>query len=124
MHEVSVMSSIIRCVLEELNHYRVKRVKELNMVVGELTFLGEDQLRFAYEILTKGTLLEGAELIIEKEEVIIRCPACGFEGPANRMTDESFHFMTPVLACPICNNHAEIVKGKSCSVTSIRVEEY
>ena len=50
MHEVSVMSSIIEQVLNELDKHEVERVEEVELVVGELTFLGHEQLLFAYEI--------------------------------------------------------------------------
>ena len=43
MHEVSVMSSIIDSVLEELKGYQVERVEEVDLTIGALTFLGEEQ---------------------------------------------------------------------------------
>ncbi|MBC7107718.1 MAG: hydrogenase maturation nickel metallochaperone HypA [Methanomassiliicoccales archaeon] len=123
MHEVSVMSDIINAVLGQLGHYEIEKVEEVVLVVGELTFLGEEQLRFAFEILSKGTILEGAELIIETEKAILRCPSCGFEGPPEHIGDGTFHFSIPILSCPKCGNQADIIKGKCCGVTSVKVVE-
>ena len=57
MHEVSVMSGIVESVLKELEKHDVLRVEEVLLTLGELTFLGEEQLQFAYEIITRDTLL-------------------------------------------------------------------
>lgn len=44
MHEVSVMSSIIEAVLKELNKYDIESVEEVYLTVGEMTYLGSEQL--------------------------------------------------------------------------------
>jgi len=123
MHEVAIMSSIIEAVLAELDGHEVERVEEVTLVVGELTFLGEEQLRFAFDVLSRGTILEGASLRMEKEELSVKCPACGYEGKADYVEDSAFHYSIPVLACPRCGGRVEVLKGKSCGVSSLRVVE-
>ena len=71
MHEVSIISSIIDSVLVELGKHQVEKVEEVYLTLGSLTFLGEDQLEFAYDVLSKGTKLDGSKLVIEKEDVEI-----------------------------------------------------
>ncbi|MFA5312010.1 MAG: hydrogenase maturation nickel metallochaperone HypA [Methanomassiliicoccales archaeon] len=121
MHEVSVMSSILESVKNELDSHTFDKVEELVLVVGELTFLGKDQLDFAYEILTRGTVLEGSKLVIEDEAVEVRCDPCGYQGPAEYLSDESFHSNIPKLTCPKCGLSVQVLKGKSCRVTSVKV---
>lgn len=123
MHEVSVMSSILDSVLEELKKYRVEKVEAVYLTIGELTFLGEDQLRFAFEVLTKGTILEGAELVVDREAVEVRCRGCGYAGKAEYLEDEMYHLQVPTLSCPRCGKGVEAVKGKSCMVRSVKVVE-
>jgi hydrogenase nickel incorporation protein HypA/HybF len=123
MHEVSVMSSIIENVQQALTGHKYERVEEVNLVVGELTYLGKDQLEFAYEVLTRGTDLEGSKLVIEDEKVEVSCPQCGYSGPANYIGDESYHANVPSLYCPACQAHAKVVKGKSCRISSVKVVE-
>ena len=122
MHEVSVMSSMIDAVLEELGKHQVERVEEVYLTLGSLTFLGEEQLEFAYDILIKGTLLDGSRLIIEKEDVVIRCLSCDYQGPPDKIEGD-FHGMIPILQCPKCGEDVELISGKSCTVRSIRVVE-
>lgn len=120
MHEVSIISSIIDSVVSELEKHQVEKVEEVYLTLGSLTFLGEDQLLFAYDVLSKGTKLDGSKLVIEKEGVEVRCRSCDYRGePVNIEGD--FHGMIPVLQCPRCGEDVEVIKGKSCTVRSIRV---
>ena len=123
MHEVSVMSSILESVLEELKKHRVQKVDEVLLTIGELTFLGEDQLRFAFEVLTKGTILEGSVLTIDHEPVEVRCTACGYQGEAEHLQDEVYHTQVPTLNCPRCGQRVEVTRGRSCLVRSVKVVE-
>jgi hydrogenase nickel incorporation protein HypA/HybF len=121
MHEVSVMTSILESVKDELESHSYDKVEELVLVVGELTYLGKDQLEFAYEVLTRGTDLEGSKLVIMDEPVEIKCEPCGYQGPAEYLSDESFHYNVPMLTCPKCGSGVKVLKGKSCRVTSVKV---
>jgi hydrogenase nickel incorporation protein HypA/HybF len=123
MHEVSVMSGIIEGVLAELAKHDVEKVEEVTLVIGESTFLGRDQMEFAFEILSKGTALEGATLVIEDEPVEVECPTCHFSGKADMIQGPDFHVMVPKLNCPRCGNNAAMTKGRSCRVSSIKVVE-
>jgi hydrogenase nickel incorporation protein HypA/HybF len=123
MHEVSVMSGIIEGVLEELSKHDVEKVEEVTLVIGESTFLGRDQMEFAFEILSKGTPLEGAQLIIEDEPVEVECPSCHYSGKAEMIQGPDFHVMVPKLNCPSCGKNANMTKGRSCRVASIKVVE-
>jgi hydrogenase nickel incorporation protein HypA/HybF len=123
MHEVAVMSSILEAVREELKKHHILKVEEVLLAVGEMTFLGVDQLNFAFEVLTKGTDLDGSTLVIEKEEVEVSCLSCGYRGRAAYHEDEMYHSQIPTLNCPTCGKRVQIIKGKSCMVRSIKVVE-
>ncbi|HDI10523.1 MAG TPA: hydrogenase maturation nickel metallochaperone HypA, partial [Euryarchaeota archaeon] len=60
MHEFSVMERTVRRILERLNGENYERVLKVRMVVGELTHLSEEQMKFSFQVLTKGTPLEGS----------------------------------------------------------------
>lgn len=117
------MSGLVQAVLSELRKHDVERVEEVDLLVGKLTFLGHDQLRFAFEILVQGTVLEGARLEIDEEEAEILCRSCGYEGPVDYLEDPSFHQSIPSLLCPKCQGRADVTRGGGCSITSLRVVE-
>jgi hydrogenase nickel incorporation protein HypA/HybF len=121
VHEVSVMASIVEAVLEELKRHDVEKVEEVNMVIGELTFLGKDQLEFAYEIVTRGTILEGSKLVMSDEKVQVRCRSCGYAGDVDYISGGGHDHLIPNLSCPKCGGGVDVTKGKSCAVTSLKV---
>lgn len=114
------MASIVEAVLSELQKHDVEKVEDVDMVVGELTFLGHEQLEFAYGVLTKDTLLEGSKLVISEEKLEVRCASCGYTGGVQYLDGGRDH-LVPDLSCPACGGRVEVVKGKSCSVTSLKV---
>ena len=124
MHEVSVVSSLADATIDELSKYKVLKVNSVTAVIGDLTNLGEEQMTFAYEIVTRGTILEGSEFIIEHEPIILSCKVCGFEGPAKILTDPDFSsHSVPVLACPECGGPVKVVKGQTCAIKCMDIEE-
>ncbi len=44
MHEVSVVSSLVNAVIDELAKYKVTKVHSVTAVIGDLTNLGEEQM--------------------------------------------------------------------------------
>ncbi len=117
------MAGIVESVLREIEKHQVSKVEEVELVLGELTRLGRDQMEFAFDIVTKGTLLEGSRLSIVEEAIEIRCPACSFEGEAGRLEEDGFNHSIPILSCPDCSKPVEVIKGKSCVVRSLKVLE-
>ncbi len=123
MHEVSVVSNMVDAILRELEKYDVERVEEVNVLIGDLTSLGAEQLEFAYEIVTKGTILEGSRFVIEREEVRVRCKECGYEGPAENLESDFLDHSVPVIACPECGGPVEITAGQACRVRDLNIVE-
>ena len=121
MHEFSVTSQIVQNVLAEAEKRGAKKVTEVDLVVGKLTFLGLEQLRFAFEVLTKDTILEDAKLIIDEQEGIVKCGNCGYEGDFKYEDDPLYHVPVPTLKCPKCGSVVEITAGKECTIKSIKM---
>lgn len=120
MHEFSMASEIVKTILDEVEKRKVKRVIEVTLVIGEFTFLGLDQIRFCYETLAKGTILEKAKLTIEEQNGIVECDKCSFRGPISYVNEPAFHLQIPSFTCPKCNSEIQIVEGKDCLIKSIK----
>jgi hydrogenase nickel incorporation protein HypA/HybF len=121
MHEFSVTQQIVRTVLEEAQKHNAKRVTSVHLIIGKLTFLGLEQIRFSYGLLAKGTIMERSKLLIEEKEPTVRCPSCGYEGPAKYLDDPAFHFGIPTLTCPKCGNQVTIASGRECTIKDIGI---
>jgi hydrogenase nickel incorporation protein HypA/HybF len=121
VHEFSVTSQIVQSVLTEAEKRGAKKVTEVDLAVGKLTFLGLEQVRFAFEVLAKGTIMEGAKLVIEEQEGVVKCKNCGYEGGFKYEDDQLYHVPLPTLKCPKCGSMVEITAGKECTIKSIKL---
>lgn len=123
MHEATVVANVVDAVLEELKKYDVKSVHAVTLTVGDLTQLGTEQMEFAYEVITKGTVLEGSQLVIEPEHIVLACTKCGYVGPAKTIDfgDPSEHNI-PVLSCPQCGGPVEVRAGQACCVKNMDID--
>lgn len=121
MHEYLTTKQIVESVLNEVEKYKAKKVSEVQLVIGKLTVLGVDQIRFYYELLTKETIMENSELIIEEEEALVECENCGYRGNINVEKEDVYHFLIPTLTCPKCGKTVKIVKGKEVLVKSVKI---
>jgi hydrogenase nickel incorporation protein HypA/HybF len=121
VHEFSVTSQIVQSVLAEAEKRGAKKLTEVQLVVGKLTFLGLEQVRFAYEVLTKGTIMEGSKLVIEEQEGVVHCGNCGYEGDFKYEDDPLYHVPVPTLKCPKCSNSVKIKAGKECTIKNIKM---
>ena len=124
MHEASVMADIVDAVLAELEKYKVTKVNDVTILVGDLTQLGEEQLQFAWEVLTDSNVLKGSTLTIEHEPVMLRCLSCGYEGPARSVDfGDGMSHAIPLLSCPDCGGKVEVTGGSACRIVSFDIEE-
>ncbi|HQH74454.1 MAG TPA: hydrogenase maturation nickel metallochaperone HypA [bacterium] len=75
MHEYSIVQQIVDQIRAAMREQGVERVQSIHLRRGS-TF-SEEALRQAYDMLTPGTPLENARLIIEEYAVEWTCPSCG-----------------------------------------------
>ncbi len=77
MHECSVVESLIGLVAKRAGEAGAGRVLAVSVVAGELTGYTVESLRHYFEILTRGTQLEGAALSVRCVKPTMRCVSCG-----------------------------------------------
>ena len=121
MHEGSITTQIVGSVLQEAKKRNAKKVVEVHLVIGKLTFLNPEQVRFWYEMLTKDTIMEKSKLVIDESEGIVKCPNCDYEGDFKYVDDPALHIATPTLNCPKCNATVKIVGGKDCLIKNVKM---
>ena len=124
MHEYSLAQGLLGSLLDYLQKHPVPgKVKKVHVQKGELVVLSEWALKEAFSILSAGTELSGAELVIENIPVRVRCPSCGYEGDARYLVEEGWHMAIPILSCPQCSLPAEVISGKELAIVGLGVEE-
>ena len=64
MHEVSLIESVVAIVAYERRRQAFLRVRTIRLQVGALGHAEPDSLRFCFDAVARGTIADGAELII------------------------------------------------------------
>jgi len=121
MHEFSVTSWIVEALLDLVKKQGASRAVEVHLRIGSLRALSNEQVKFCYGVLAKGTALEGSKLVIEEVPGRLRCSACSYRGEFNPQ-DDAYHFGIPPLACPECGQALEIEGGDECVIAKVRMQ--
>lgn len=115
MHEMGIAMEIVdiakASIPQEMQGARVQRV---NLQVGKLSAIVSESLRFCFDLVTKDTPLEGAELAIEELPVVARCKDCHTQWTVTEA----------VFTCKNCQSgNIDILSGRELDITSIEIED-
>ncbi len=107
------MESTINIVLEKSKEYNFKTIRKITLNIGELAGVMDEALNFAFKELKKDTILEEAELCIDKVKAMAYCKQCKENYPID-------HFNK---LCPRCGSFpAKIVNGYELYLYTIEGE--
>ncbi len=116
MHELSIcygIMDIARGALDGLPGLR-PRVSGVTVRIGRLAAVVPDSLSYYFDLLTPGTDLAGARLVIEEVPVRGRCADCA----------ATFEIATLSFTCPCCGGGlVELLSGRELQVVSVETEE-
>jgi hydrogenase nickel incorporation protein HypA/HybF len=113
MHELSIMQSALSLALEQARQAGAARVHIIRLRIGALSGVVPDALEFAFEVLTPGTLAEGAKLAIDNVPARFWCATCMREFQSDNMFAE----------CPDCHSlSGDLRAGREMEVASLEIE--
>jgi hydrogenase nickel incorporation protein HypA/HybF len=107
VHELAIAEAIVAIASAHADGARVERVE---VKVGHLRQVVPDALTFAFQLVTDGTALAGAELVLEEVPAAGRCRACAAE------TD----FLELPMTCAACGSFdLELLRGEELLVDAL-----
>ncbi len=121
MHEFSITTQIVETILAEAEKHKAKRITQVYLKIGSLSFLNPEQVRFAFKVLSKDSILEKSRLFITEVAGEVKCPTCGYRGPLNIDEEPALHIPYPTLICPKCSALVHIIAGKGCEIEKVKV---
>ena len=77
MHELPATQGMLDVALEAARDAGATRIREIHLVVGELTSIVDDSVQFYFDILARGTIADGARLVFRREPATLHCHGCG-----------------------------------------------
>jgi hydrogenase nickel incorporation protein HypA/HybF len=115
MHEISIVEALIEQVEKEIDRGRHRgRVARLDLAIGRLSGVSVDSVRFAFQLLAPGTVVERAEIHIDEPKAACVCGACGQRTKIDDL----------VVQCPACrSDRIHIEGGNELLLQTIDLEE-
>lgn len=113
MHEYPITEQIVKIASDKAKENNARSVTRITLVVGEYSgFIGES-IQMYFDVISKGTICEGAILEMENVKAKWRCPVC----------DITYTRKPLSFACPECGQDGEPTTiGKEFYVKNIEVE--
>jgi hydrogenase nickel incorporation protein HypA/HybF len=112
MHEVGLMENTLAIALKRAADEGALHIHQLTMRVGPLSGVVVDALEFAFDVLSQGTIAEGATLTVERVPIVCYCPTCRVEFRPGDLFCE----------CPRCHAPSrEVRQGRELELASLEV---
>lgn len=112
MHELSVTESMLGVVLRHAQSNKATKVTRINMVLGEMSSVMEESVKFYFDIIAKDTIAQDAELNFRRTKLIGKCGECGKEWEVREYD----------FVCPDCGGtKTDILSGREFQVESIEI---
>jgi hydrogenase nickel incorporation protein HypA/HybF len=113
MHEFSLALNIVNIAAEHAVKANANKVVTVEVDLGKLTGVQSDTLKSALKSAIKGTVLDGANVIINDLPGKAYCDKC----------ETDFETEKDHCSCPSCGSaQNEIVQGQEIRVKSIEIE--
>ena len=113
MHELAVTENLLEIALRHGEAAGATRVTDLYLRIGWLSSFVDDSVQFYWDIISKGTICEGAILHFERIPAQLKCLDCGTAYTLNGETQP----------CPHCGSlRVKVLQGDEFKLDSIAVD--
>ena len=114
MHELSLAQSLVDILTRVAAEHGLERVASVRLELGALSCVEPRSLALAFEVVARGTPAEGCRVVHEQAPLVVACPSCGYEGPAD----------PGAVGCPRCEGvPVRVVSGRETRVVSVTVDD-
>lgn len=112
MHEVGLIQEAVRIAVESAENAGGRKVHLIRLRVGAMSGAVPDALRFAFDVVRRGTAAEDAVLDLDSAPAVFWCPRCRAE----------FAREDSVGECTRCHElSGELRRGTELELTAIEV---
>lgn len=108
MHELGITRDIVAIVSE---HAKGSRVLRVALEIGKLSAVMPDSIRFCFDVCSKGTQLEGADLEIIETPACFVCQECSSKTKTNKF----------FIRCDCGSTHLECIAGQELKIKEMEI---
>ena len=110
MHELSIINSIVEIAIGSANENGIKNIRCVEIEIGKASGIEPSAMEFAWESISKNTILENARLLMHFIPLRMQCRLC-----SKQYEPEEIY-----KPCPDCGEiNARIISGKELRVIAI-----
>lgn len=92
MHEMSLCESLLDAISQSARQNGFSRVTRVRLSIGRFAGVEPEALRFSFDVVSRGTLAEGAELVLLEQPGAAWCFDC----------NETVAIADRLDPCPVC----------------------
>lgn len=112
MHELPITEGILKIATEAAGG---RKITVIHLLVGDLSSIVDDSVQFYFDMLSKGTVAEGALLDFERRPAMVTCWDCGQQSEVRAPLPST---------CPHCGGtRLQVTGGRELRVDSIEVND-
>ena len=113
VHEMALAESVLQIVEDTARKHAVTRVRSVRLEIGQLSHVEPEALRFAFDVVTRHGIADGARLEIDATQGVAWCIKCCETVPLARLGE----------ACPRCGSYQlQVTGGDDMRVKDIEIE--
>ena len=113
MHEMSICESIISVIEQQAVAQSFEKVNMVRLEVGAMAGVELEALRFSFDVVTRGSIADGAKLDVIELPVTGWCMPCAKEISVRERYD----------ACPDCGSYQiQITGGEELRIKEMEVD--
>ena len=113
MHELSVTESVLEIACKHAEKAQAKKVTDIHLVIGKLSSIIDDSVQFYWDIISKDTLCEDAQLHFKRLPAELVCSECSTQ----------YKLENDLIPCPNCGSaRVRVVSGDEFNLESIEIE--
>jgi hydrogenase nickel incorporation protein HypA/HybF len=114
MHELPITQSLVDMCIKHGEQAGATKVTALHLVIGDLASVVDESVQFYWDIVSKDTICEGAELLFERIPAQFACLECGNEYSLSN---------GELTGCPLCGSiRIKTLRGAEFRLESIDIE--
>ena len=111
MHELSLLENVREILESHARSQSFVKVTKVTLEIGKLSCVELEALRFAFDVVMKGSLAENAELIVAELDGIGFCQSCGQKTTMEQLYD----------ACTHCGRPLTVIQGMEMKIKDLVV---
>lgn len=113
MHEISIAEGLLELVCEEATRAAATRVRAIRLAVGPLAGVEPAALTQAFDVASRGSVAEGAQLRLDAPPGRASCMGCGAD----------FEVLSRDQPCPTCASHRWLLtRGDELRLVELEVD--